>query len=45
MPQNAKIQNDLEILNNLAKKDITSTIDKTDDILNIVLGEKKDEKN
>ena len=43
MPQNAKIQNDLEILNNLAKKDITTTIDKTDDILNIVLGEKKDE--
>ncbi|MFR7881687.1 MAG: hypothetical protein ACLU5J_09600 [Christensenellales bacterium] len=29
MPQNAKIQNDLEILNNLAKKDITTTIDKT----------------
>ena len=43
MPQNAKIQNDLEILNNLAKKDITTTIDKTDEILNIVLGEKKDE--
>ncbi len=41
--QNAKTKNEIEALNNLVNKNITNTVDKTEDILNVVLGEKADE--
>ena len=45
VPQNAKIQNDLEVVDKLVRQDITSRLDKTSALLDIVLGEKKDENN
>ncbi len=45
VPQNAKIQNDLEVVDKLVRQDITSCLDKTSALLDIVLGEKKDENN
>ena len=38
--QNAKTKNELEILNNLTTKNISNTVNKTEDILNTILGEK-----
>lgn len=43
MPQNAKVQKEIEVLNNLVDKNIKNTLDKTSGILNVVLGDKLDE--
>lgn len=42
-PQNAKVLNELEILNDLTSSKITNTIDKTTSMLDSILGDTKDE--
>lgn len=43
MPQNAKVQKEIEVLNSLVDRNIKNTLDKTSDILKVVLGENKNE--
>lgn len=43
MPQNAKVKKEIDILNNLANRNIKSTLDKTIDLLNVVLGDKDEQ--
>lgn len=40
MPQNAKVRKEMDVLNNLVDKNIKNTLEKTSDILDVVLGDK-----
>lgn len=43
MPQNAKVRKEMDVLNSLVDKNIKNTLEKTSDILDVILGEENNE--